>query len=119
MLRTYLDFMAEHRDVLLFGKLMPLFPEANYAQVLAEKDRKLIAALYENPLLVLPDGTKRLIAVNATGNKAVYVENDGETMQRTCTVKNCMGELIAQYDLTLPVGISKFEVPHNGFLYLD
>lgn len=30
-----------------------------------------------------------------------------------------MGELIAQYDLMLPAGISKFEVPHNGFLYID
>lgn len=118
MLKFYLSFMAENRDVLLNGKFMPLCPDANYAQILAQKDGKVIAALYSNPLFVKPDDADTVILCNASGSAAVYVENNGSAAEKKCVIKNCMGETIADTVVGLINGVTKFEVPHNGFLSL-
>lgn len=119
MLKFYLDFMNENREVLLNGKFMPLCPEANYSQILAQKDDKIIAALYADTLFVKPDDADTLILCNASGSPSIYVENNGASSEKKCVIKNCMGETITDTTVALNNGITKFLVPHNGFLFLS
>jgi alpha-galactosidase len=53
MLRFWLGFWREHRDVLLDGALEPLHPEAIYPVVLACTVSKLAAAAYGNAVVPL------------------------------------------------------------------
>lgn len=118
MLSCYLDFMAEHRDILLDGELVPLDPVANYPQVYARKENKAIAALYSNPLFTIPEGIDDLIVVNANDNTAVYLENNAAECSVQMEIRNCMDEILDNKELVLAKGVTRVEVPHNGFLYL-
>lgn len=96
-----------------------MFSSWYYSQVLATRDDCVIAALYSDSLLVIPHNTNICIAVNATGNTQVYVENTIEDTQKKCTIQNCMGDVLSCNTINLKTGVTKFEVPHNGFLYLE
>lgn len=118
MLKCYMDFMDKYRDVLLGGKLRPYAPEANYTKVTAEKDGTLIAAMYADTMLTMPTEAKECVIVNASGEKYVYVKNNGESVHRKCTIRNCMGDVVCEKELDIN-GIVELEVPHNGFCYLN
>ncbi len=117
VLTCYMSFLDRYRDVLLHGTLRPLHPEANYAQVIAQKEDVTIAALYAAPLYKEPLAA-RTILVNATGEPVVYVQS---AFPRTCTcrIENCMGEVLRQERINLVPGVTPFVVPHNGFVYLE
>ena len=113
VLRQYLRFMDENRDVLLCGTLVPLCPEANYPQVFAEKDGVVIAALYENPLFRVPAGCRELTVVNAAAGEEVYLDL-GEGLTRW-TVTDCMGRPVSEGSIG-EQSLVKIAVPRNGFL---
>jgi len=46
LLKHYLDYWTENRDILLHGKFRPLHPELNYTSVSAESETKRITVLY-------------------------------------------------------------------------
>lgn len=46
LLKHYLDYWTENRDILLHGAFRPLNPEMNYPSISAENDSKRITALY-------------------------------------------------------------------------
>ena len=110
-------FFDKYRDILQNGKLKPLHPEANYTTVTAEKNGTVIVGLYADTLYSLPDESKTAILINASGSPFVYVES---TIPRTvsATIENCMGDVLKTKTVTLD-GVTKFSVPHNGFLYLE
>lgn len=114
MLRHYLSFIDNNRDILLEGKLMPLSPEANYATVIAQRDNRVIAALYETLLFVVPENTAELTVVNATGNNYIYIDAENSVCDKAYAVTNCKGEKTASGILKAKE-ISKISVPHNGF----
>lgn len=118
MLKWYMDFMDEYRDVLLGGKLKPRNPDANYTQVTAEKDGTVIAVMYADTMFTMAESAGRVILANASGRSDVYVKNCGNDAVRTYTIRNCMGDVIREGTVHLS-GITEFDVPHNGFLYLE
>ena len=46
MVRFWLDFARDNKDVLLKGELFPYHPELNYPLVIAKNDAKQVAAVY-------------------------------------------------------------------------
>jgi len=46
LLRHYLDYWTENREILLHGKFRPLYPEYNYTVISAEGSDKIITVLY-------------------------------------------------------------------------
>ena len=67
MLRYWMSFWRENRDVLLDGTLVPYHPEANYSSVIAYNDHKLIAAAYTSPVVIIPgDGAWEIILINGS-----------------------------------------------------
>ena len=115
MLKYYLEFMDSNRDVLLDGELVPLYPEANYAQVYARKGERLIAALYSDPMFFIPEGVQDITIVNALGTPEVYI-GCHKRFDGYYTVRNCLGDLAEAANFTLDDSVLCIEVPHNGFL---
>lgn len=76
MLRFYLGFWREYRDVLLDGTLRADHPELDYPRVTAIRDRRQVTALYAQDQVVefAPAPGDELCIVNASGKPGVYLD---------------------------------------------
>ena len=73
-----IKFAEEHRDTLLFGRLIPHHPELGYPCVEAESAEKRIVVVYQSEWLAkIPDDSKRVILVNATTADSLVIETKG------------------------------------------
>ena len=73
MLRFWLDFCREHRELLTQGKLHPVHPESNYPIVYAEDENTVVAAVYDSGYIVpLPEKNNYYI-INGTGSEQKFV----------------------------------------------
>lgn len=117
MLRFWLSFWREHRDVLLDGKLTPLNPELNYPLVIASKREQRITAVYAdyvvNPGMNIPH---QLIVVNGTLKDRVVIELDENRGKQIAIIKDCQGEIVKKYKMTMNKGIHSITVPPAGII---
>ena len=76
MLRFYLGFWREYRDVLLDGTLRADHPELDYPRVTAIRGRRQVTALYAQDQVVefAPAPGDELCIVNASGKSGVYLD---------------------------------------------
>lgn len=117
MLKFYLDFIDDNRDVLQYGKLVPMYPEAMYGAVYAQKNGTVIAGLYSVNSFDVPPCTKNLKLCNASGTEKVFVDfSDTELVGKNYVIINCMGEKVEEG--TINSTLCKFTVPHNGFIFV-
>ncbi|WP_159886756.1 glycoside hydrolase family 36 protein [Paenibacillus puerhi] len=76
MLRYWLSFWTEHRDVLLHGELKPSRPELNYPLVEAKGVDKTVVVTYHDeliPFVLGNDPTSQWILVNGRLKEGVYL----------------------------------------------
>lgn len=74
-IRETIKFAEEHRDTLLFGRLIPHHPELGYPCVEAESAEKRIVVVYQSEWIAkIPDDSKRVILVNATTADSLVIE---------------------------------------------
>ena len=106
MLKFYLGFWKEHRDILLNGILTAENPECNYSSVTASSDNARITAVYADS--VVDCTAKYTAAVNITKKKGLVLEGCAGKRFR---IVNCMGEetqsgIVKSEIIRLPVPIS-------------
>ncbi len=89
LLRRYLAYWTENRDVLLHGRFTALHPELNYTLVRAETEEKSITALYTD-LPYVWDGKNGDVLHNGDIDGMVF-ENPTKG-SCTVTVYDCFGE---------------------------
>lgn len=115
MVRYWLAFWNNHRDVLLDGKLVPLHPESNYPLVIATNEHKQIAVAYEdliiNPVLPLPE---TFILVNGTRGTRLVLELTEDASQRTVEIRDCQGKTIRTVETNLTAGLHSLHIPPAG-----
>lgn len=74
-IRDTIKFAEEHRNTLLFGRLIPHHPELGYPCVEAESAEKRIVVVYQSEWISkIPDDSKRVILVNATTADSLVIE---------------------------------------------
>ncbi len=74
-IRETIKFSEEHRDTLIFGRLIPHHPELGYPCVEAESANKRIIVVYQSEYVAkIPDDARRTIIVNATPSNSIVVE---------------------------------------------
>lgn len=77
-IRETIKFAEEHRDTLLFGRLIPHHPELGYPCVEAESAEKRIFVIYQSEWIAkIPDDSRRVILVNATTADSLVIETKG------------------------------------------
>jgi alpha-galactosidase len=119
MLRFWLDFWREHRDVFLDGALKPLHPEAIYPVVLARTESKLAAAAYGNAVVQLEgEIPSTLLVVNGTLEEGIvlYLANDAGT--RAIEVRDCRGSVTRTDSISLEAGLHHIDIPPAGVAVL-
>jgi alpha-galactosidase len=115
MIRRYLAFWREHRDVLLDGKIQPLQPHHAYPAVIAETGKKVAAAAYATGFVPLPAiGDRVLLLANGTLENRVVIELPAALGKRRVQLWSCTGELIADQTRNLGAGLHALPVPPAG-----
>ncbi len=112
VLRHYLAFWRQHRDVLLDGRLWARHPEAIYSQIGAEKDGVAIVTAYTDP--VLHGCAKKLIAINGGVHGALLLKDCAGRRWQTL---DCTGSLLAQG--VAETALKEFSVPLGGMLCVE
>jgi len=119
MLRFWLGFWREHRDVLLDGALEPLHPEANYPLVLARTESKLIAAAYGNAVVPLVgEIPSTLLLVNGTLEEGVVLRLENDAGTREVEVRDCRGRVTSNDTIGLEAGLLGIDIPPAGVALL-
>lgn len=77
-IRETIRFSEEHRDTLLFGRLIPHRPELGYPCVEAVGAEERIIAVYQSEWVAkIPDDSNRVILINATTADSLAIETKG------------------------------------------
>lgn len=115
MIRRYLAFWLEHRDVLLDGAIQPLQPQHAYPAVVSETDHKVAGAAYADGFVPLPalDG-RTLVLANGTLTPRVVIELPQATEACRVMIRSCTGEVMVDEVRTLPEGPSSLPIPPAG-----
>jgi alpha-galactosidase len=120
MIRTYISFWNEHRDVILDGELNPIEPQSAYPLVLSSTQDKLLAALYSTAVIPTPhDLPATVLIVNGTYGDHVVVEAAGAFGKRRLTVISCTGVKVCDKEIELGAGLHRIDVPPNGYATLQ
>jgi alpha-galactosidase len=117
MLRFWLRFWREHRDVLLDGEFAPLSPESLYPVIIASNDDKRIAVVYGEA--VVPIDTEvpdELMIVNGTRRDRVFLDLSKSLGHRLAEVNDCRGWLVSKEQVELEAGILSANVPPGGLI---
>ena len=119
MLRFWLGFWREHRDVLLDGALEPLHPEAIYPVVLARTESKLAAAAYGNTVVPLVgEIPSTLLVVNGALEEGVVLDLADDAGTRGIEVLDCKGRVTRTDSITLESGLHRIGIPPAGVAVL-
>jgi alpha-galactosidase len=119
MLRFWLGFWREHRDVFLDGEIEPRHPEAVYPVVLARTGTKLVAAAYGNALVPLEgELPPTLLLVNGTLEDGVVLDIAGDAGTRDVEVRDCRGRVMRSDGVELDAGLHEIDVPAAGVAVL-
>ncbi len=111
MLKYYISFWTQWRNVLLDGRLTATNPESEYSLVCAELNDKAVYTAYSDT--VIPVKTKETVAVNTTAYETLIIKNAKECIY---TVLNCMGQEIANGKLESD--LQEINVPIAGMVFI-
>ena len=113
MLRAWLSFWKRHRDLFLFGALIPLHPELNYPVVVADNDSSAAVVLYAEQYAVRwPEGKQRVLIANASASEKVLIDLEGP--RQSAEIHDCFGE--SRGYIHLHPGLQTVRIPCSGYL---
>jgi alpha-galactosidase len=117
MVKYWLGFWKDNREVLLDGEIIPLNPEALYTQVFAHKDCKLIGVSYTNTVLKVPQlEAKVFIFINGTYEDRILFDLPEALKDMTLEVRDCCGNILRNEITDLNKGINSIAVPPAGLI---
>lgn len=111
MLKYYISFWKEWKNVLLDGKLTAKNPECNYSLASSVLGNKSVITSFTNPLVEVE--TEKAVAVNASMHESLIIKGAGGRKYRTV---NCMGEEIAGG--TVKSQLEEISVPTAGMIFI-
>lgn len=116
MLRFWLDFWIQHREVLMRGRLKPYHPEINYPVVVAENAAEQIVAVYQRGHCAEISGQpgQTCFVVNASGAPGLIL--DLKTPPRAAEYFDVEGGAIP--GIVPAAGLVHVPVPASGLLKL-
>lgn len=111
MLKYYISFWKEWKDVLLDGKLTAKNPESNYSLASSVLGDKSVITSFTNPLVEIE--TEKAVAVNASMHEALIIKGAEGKGYKTV---NCMGEEIAGG--VIKAQLEEIGVPTAGMIFI-
>jgi alpha-galactosidase len=116
MLRHYLRWWVEHREVLLNGKVRAPRPDLGYPVVASVQGDRSVAVAY-SPAAAISVSTRRTIVANATGADSLLIELPGAASFDG--VLDCFGAPQPGGAVELSAGVHRLAVPRGGSGVID
>ena len=111
MLKYYISFWKQWKDVLIDGRLTAENPECNYSSACSTLGEKSVITSFTNPVICVK--TKDAVAVNASMYKSLIIKG---AKDKNYTVVNCMGEEVSKG--TISADIEEINVPVAGMIFI-
>ena len=111
MLKYYLGFWQQYRDVLIRGELRAKAPECRYTQACSKLGDTTVIACYADCFVDIE--TEKAVAVNASNrNELILTHCAGKGY----TIRNCMGDVIGSG--VMEADVAKISVPMGGMVFV-
>ncbi len=114
LLRHYLDYWTENRDLLLHGTFRASAPGCNYTEVSAENDEKIIAVLYADSVFTY---TGKTCDIHLNGNRDGLIFENPTEQSLTGEIYDCFGTLLHTVEIGAGA-IVRLPVPETGMLHV-
>ncbi len=114
MLRHWLGFWREWREVLLDGELRPTHPETHYPVVSASLERRHVVVWHDDAVATITEEPTVLAMVNGTRADRVVFELATPPLEGTLRVYDCLGRIVAEERSIFVAGIHRLAVPPAG-----
>lgn len=114
LLKNYLSYWNENRDIILHGKFRPLHPELNYTEISAEGEDKIITVLYDDLPYTYCGKDADVFCGGEKGG--LIVENPSDRMLNA-EIYDCFGECTETVSIVAG-NIVRLDVPKYGMLKL-
>ena len=111
MLKYYISFWKEWKEVLIDGKLTAMNPECNYSLATSTLGNKSVTVSYTHPVVEI--NTDIAVAVNASMHDALIIKGAEGKNYKTV---NCMGEETANGIIASP--LEEIAVPVSGMIFI-
>jgi len=120
MLRYWLAFWRDNRDILLAGELAPVYPELLYPLVRASNgSRAIIAAYYDTVVeLQASGGIKEWTLINGRLQIGLVIELTEPLSKVEITYQTCCGDHAGTSVIELAAGLHKLHIPAAGTAHL-
>lgn len=115
MLRFYLDFWHQHRDVLMGGQLHPHQPGYLYPLVRASTPEKLLLVFYGTRIAEITHQPATLILVNGTPEDEIVLKFAEDTGDLNLTIQSCAGDfIVTNRRIAFSAGGHALQIPCAG-----
>ena len=112
MLKYYISFWLEWKEVLLDGKLTAKNPESYYSQACSASEDRAVITVYSDRIVEIDK--PETVVVNASGEKSLIVKNAAGKKYR---IVNCMGEELKAGEITM--SMEEIAVPMSGMIFVE
>jgi alpha-galactosidase len=116
ILKFWMNYWRENREVLLYGSFTADAPELLYAQERCARGAALIATAYTDPILKVDELLSSFDFINATKDSRLWIDVRKSLGTRSYVVYDCRGNEMEKGQIDLSAGIHGFEVPRSGML---
>nr|WP_246459746.1 glycoside hydrolase family 36 protein [Puniceicoccus vermicola] len=121
MLREFLTFWIQRKNLLMKGRLNPVQPLDLYPSVHVENDEETLSAIYQQQHIAqLPKNSgRKLSIVNATHKPQVHLDCSKIKTARELRIYNCLGEEVNRAKISNGDSIQTIAVPSAGYAIAD
>jgi alpha-galactosidase len=117
MVKFWIGYWRENRDVLLDGEFIPVNPSAVYPKIIARTKSKTIVALYNDVNFSLDgEACTNIDIVNAKSSEFAILDLTSDMGNVEIGSYTCKGDLVKKQTLSLKKGVYKFSIPASGLL---
>ena len=117
MLKFWLDFARQNKDILIHGRIMPEEENNFYPIVRAENNGEEIIAVYEINKVIETENKKKITIINASDSENVFVDcvNNNDYNYE---ILDCMGNETESGYFSPTDSLVKINVPLSGLIIL-
>ena len=112
--KFWMNFMNEHRNLLLESPLTAYEPHLLYTWAKASNDNECAVAVYSVDKCIIPDEKQRIFIANGAESDRVFAELKSDFI---AVILNCMGEQISE-KVSLNKGLNVLNIPIGGLAIL-
>ena len=120
MVKFWISYWKENKDVLLDGEFIPENPGALYPVLRSSKSNREIISVHDDQVVKISNNELTEInVVNAKGSTSVVLDFENDFGKTVIYIYDCSGNLRAEYSKDIQTGVVKIIVPPSGLIKIS